>query len=185
MPDVEALLADLARWTADARADEAARARMHERWLRRQAEEDAHFSGVALDLAEAGTPVAVGLAGGRTLRGRLAGVGRDFWVLDPGGGPATLVAIGAIATVRPDPGQRARPAASERRAPLDAVLADVLAGLAGDRPRVRVTTAGGTDGLVGELAAVGADVATLRLDGEQGASVYVRLGSIRVVTLLG
>lgn len=185
MPDVEALLAELARWSADARTDEAVRARMRERGLRRQAEEDARFAGVALDLAEAGAAVTLRLASGRTLHGRLAAVGRDFCVLDPGGGPATFVAVRAIATVRPAPDHRARPAASARGAPLDVALADVLAELVGDRPRVRVVTEGGGEGLTGQLTTVGADVVTVRLDGERGAAVYVRLDSIREVALLG
>nr|MDQ3575222.1 hypothetical protein [Actinomycetota bacterium] len=71
MEDVEAFLADLARWTADTRADDAASSRTRERWLRQQASEDALFTGVALDLAEGGVSVAVRTTTGRTLHGRI------------------------------------------------------------------------------------------------------------------
>lgn len=185
MEDVEALLADLARWTSDSRVDDAARSRIRERWLRQQAEEDARFAGVALDLSETRAVVALRLTSGRTLHGRIAAVARDFCVLRHDGGTATLLAFNAIATVRPEPGYRAGQAASERVAPVDAGLADVLVGLAGERPRVRMMVDGAGDALVGELRSVGADVATLRLDGERGGTVYVRLGSVREVTLLG
>lgn len=185
MEDVDGLLADLARWTADTRADDAARSRMQERWLRQQAEEDARFAGLALDLSEAGVGVAMRLTSGRTVRGRIATVARDFCVVRHDGGTATLLAFGAIATVRPEPGYRARGAASERLAPVDAGLADVLVGLAGERARVRVVVAGGGEALAGELRTVGADVATVRLDGEPGGTVYVQLGAVLEVTLLG
>lgn len=185
MEDVEALLADLARWTADVRAEDAARCRMRERWLRQQAEEDARFAGLVLDLSEAGAGMALRLTSGRTLRGHVATVARDFCVLRHDGGTATLLAFTAIATVRPEPGYRAARAASERTAPVDAGLADVLVGLAGERPRVRLVVDGGSEALAGELRSVGADVVTMRLDGERGGTVYVRLGSVREVTLIG
>lgn len=185
MEDVDGLLADLARWTADTRADVAARSRMRERWLRQQAEEDARFAGLALDLSEAGATVALRLTSGRTLHGRIATVARDFCVVRHDGGTATLLAFDAVATVRPEPGYRAGQAASERGAQVDATLADVLVGLAGERPRVRVVTEGGGDALAGELRSVGADVATLRLDGDRGGTVYVHLCAVLEVTLLG
>lgn len=183
--DVDGLLADLARWTADTRTDAAARARTRERWLRQAAEEDARFAGLALDLSEARAGVAVRLTGGRTLHGHIAAVATDFCVLRHGDGAATLVAFAAIATLRPDPGFRAGRAASERGAPVEATLADVLLGLAADRPRVRLVVDGGGEAVVGELRSVGTDVATIRLDGEQGGTVYVQMGAVREVTLLG
>lgn len=183
---MDGLLADLARWTADTRTDDAARSRTRERWLRQQAEEDARFAGVVLDLSEAGVSVGLRLTSGRTVHGRIVTVARDFCVLRHDGGTATLLAYVAIATVRPEPGYRAgQAAASERTAPVDATLIDVLVGLAGERPRVRLVVEGGAEGLAGELRSVGADVATLRLDGERGGSVYVQLGAVREVTLLG
>jgi hypothetical protein len=183
--DVEALLADLARWSADTRVDDAARSRMQERWLRRQAAEEARFAGVALDLAERKAVVAVRTTTGRTLHGRIVAVARDFCMLRQEGGMATFVTFPAIAALRPHPGQAAPEAASERTAPLAAGLAEVLAGLAGDRPRVRIGLEGGGEAVNGELRAVGADVVTVRLDGEPGAMAYVQLASVRELTLMG
>ena len=185
MEDVDVLLADLARWTAGARADDAARSRVRERWLRQQAQEEASFAGVALDLSEAGAGVAVRTTTGRTLHGCIATVAGDFCVLRHDAGAVTLVAFAAVASVRPDQGYRAGDAASERSAPVRARLADVLAGLAGERPRVRMILDGGGEALTGELRAVGSDVATLRLDGDAGGTVYLRIGSVGEVTLLG
>ncbi|MFP5377033.1 MAG: hypothetical protein ACLGIO_09670 [Acidimicrobiia bacterium] len=184
MGDVEALLADLARWTADERAGEAARSRMRERWLRRQAEEDARFAGVLLDLSEAGAGVAVRTTAGRTVHGQVVAVARDFCVVRHAG-MATFLAFSAVATVRPEPGYRSGDPASDRAAPVGAGLGEVLAGLSGDRPRVRIVVDGGGDAVAGELRAVGADVVTLRLDGDQAAPLYLPLVSVREVTLLG
>ena len=184
MEDVEAMLADLARWTADERAGEAARSRMQERWLRRQAEEEARFGGVLLDLAEAAAGVAIRTTSGRTVHGQIAAVARDFCAVRHAG-MATFLAFAAIATVRPEPGFRAGDAASGRAAPVGAGLGEVLGGLAGDRPRVRVVVDGGGDAVAGELRSVGADVVTLRLDGDAGTPLYLPLTSVREVTLLG
>lgn len=186
MDEVDDLLADLARWTSTERADESARARVRERWLRQQAEEEAQLAGVMVDLAEAGCGVAVRLINGRTLQGRVAAVARDFCVLRHDAGTATLVAFRAVATVRPEAGRRAGTAAGERAAPLEATLADVLLGLCGERPRVRIGLEGSAEGLAGELRAVGSDVVTLRLDGDRGGgTVYVQLAAVLEVTLLG
>lgn len=179
------MLADLARWTGEERADEAARSRMRERWLRRQAEEDARFAGVLLDLSEAGAGVAVRTTGGRTVHGQVVAVAKDFCVVRHAG-MATLLAFSAVATVRPEPGSRAGDAASGRAAPVAATLVEVLAGLAGDRPRVRVVLdGGGGDAVAGELRSVGADVVTLRLDGGADSPLYLPLAAVRELTLLG
>ncbi|HWC38241.1 MAG TPA: hypothetical protein VG476_06920, partial [Acidimicrobiales bacterium] len=55
--DVDRLLGEISRWAGDARASDAARGRSRERWLRRQAEEEATLPGIALDLAERGEAV--------------------------------------------------------------------------------------------------------------------------------
>ena len=185
MEDVDAFLADLARWTADTRTDEAARSRRRERWLRQQATEDARFSGVALDLAERGVGVAVGTTTARTLHGRIVAVAGDFLVLRHDGGASTFLALPAVATMRPEPGQRVGDAASERSSAVDITLSDVVTALAAGRPRVRVALEGGGEPLTGELRAASGEVATLRLDGEPPATVYLQLASLRELTLLG
>ncbi len=185
MTDVEAFLADLARWTADSRAGDAARSRVRERWLRQQATEDALFTGVALDLAEGAVGVAVRTTTGRTLHGRIVAVASDFLVLSHDGGTTTFLALAALATLRPESGQRAGDAASNRSGPVDTVLSEVVTALAGDRPRVRVVVEGGGEAVAGELRAASGDVATLRLDGQPPATIYLRLASVRELTLLG
>jgi len=183
--DVDALVADLARWAGDDRATTAATSRVRERWLRQQATEDARFAGVLLDLSERGMGVAVGAVSGRTLRGRIAAVAGDFCLVRHDGGQATLLGFDAMVSVRPDPGHRVGDAAADRSPAMTALLVDVLAGLAAERPRVRLPVAGGAEPVVGELRAVGADVVTVRLDGESAATVYLRLAAVGEVTLLG
>ena len=186
-PQVDRLLADLARWSGDRAADEAAAARSRERWLRQQAAEDARFAGVLVDLAERALPVTVATTAGPVVRGRLAAVASDFVAVVPSGegagGRATLVQLGAVAWVRPEPGRRGGEAAAERAAPGQGTLAAALARLADDRPRVTVTTAGGA-ALTGELRSVGADVVTLRMDGRPPPTAYLPLAAVAVVTVL-
>lgn len=153
--------------------------------MRQQATEDARFAGVLLDLAEQGAGVAVRTTAGRTLQGRIVAVAEDFCVVRQDVGPATLLTFGAIVAVRPEPGYRAGEADSARVPPSALSLADVLTRLAPDRPRVRIVVEGGGEALAGEMRSVGADVATVRLDGDPPAPVYLRLASVREVTLLG
>jgi hypothetical protein len=195
---VDRLLGDLGRWAADARASEAASARSRDRWLRRQAAEEATLPGVALDLAERGHAVVLTTTAGRAHRGRLVAVARDVWVLrsdafDGAGGPdamagTTFVAMDAIASLRAQPGGSGKPgpeAAGARPMPLAASMADILTELAVEHPRVRVVVTGEPEAMVGELRSVGVDVATLRVAGEPPTTVYVRLGSVSELSVLG
>ena len=184
MEDVDAFLADLARWTADTRADDAARSRTRERWLRQQASEDARFTGVALDLSERGVAVAVATTSARTLHGHIVAVARDFLTLRHDRGSSTFLALGAVATIRPEAGHRAGDAASNRTSAVDTALADVVSALAAERQRVRVVVEGGGEALAGELRSASNDVVTLRLDGEPPATVYLQLALVRELTLL-
>lgn len=179
----EDLLADLARWTSEQKVDEAARARTRERWLRQQAEEDAHFAGLALDLAERGDHVVVRGVSGRLYVGAVAAVGRDFIVVrTQSGSRAAFLTFDAVTTIRPEPGVARPPANSERDASLAATFADVLGGLASDHPRVQVMAGG--DPLAGDLVAVGHDVASLRLDTNPPTTAYLRLSNVVEVVLL-
>src|SRR5207253_11320300 len=99
-------------------------------------------------------------------------------------GADTWVPLDAIAFVRPQRGSRAAPAAGDRPPPLDVRLAELLAQLAGDRPRVRLVSRGDAEGVAGELRSVGADVVTLALDGEPGGLCYVPLQSLTEVAVL-
>jgi hypothetical protein len=154
--------------------------------------------GVALDLAERGDVVVLKTTSGRAHRGRLVAVARDAWVLRPEtsrgfGGPdgtagATFLAADAIASVRTLPGGGARPrpeATGARRSPLAASMADMLTELAVEHPRVRVVVLGDPEVMVGQLRSVGVDVVTLRVPGEPPTTVYVRLGSVSELSVLG
>lgn len=180
----DAFLKDLARWAADTRAAEASRGRRQQRFLRQAAEEEATFAGVVVDLSERSRALVVRTASGRSHRGHIVAVGRDFLVVREPGGPPVFVALAAAASVRLQPGHHTGDTTGARAAPVDATLAVVLAGLAGDRPTVSVTTAGDPTALTGELRAVGADVATLRLGGDAGGMAYVRLDSVTELLLV-
>jgi hypothetical protein len=185
---VDRLLGEIRRWAADTRASEAAGARSRQRWLQRQAEEEKTLAAIALDLTERGETVVVKTTSGRAHRGALVGVAGDVWVLrsDPSG--VTFVAADAVSSLRAQPGGDNRPtpvAAEARPAPLAASMAEMLSDLATERPRVRVVIQGEPEVVVGELRWVGVDVVTVAVAGDPPATVYVRLGSVSELSVLG
>jgi hypothetical protein len=179
----EDLSSRLARWAADARADDAAAARARERWLRRQAEEDATTAGLLVDLAERADPVSLALRGGRECRGVIVAVGTDFCAVRRPNGDDALVPFAALAAVRVD---GTRTAATARRSGVVLRLSDALAALVPERPDILVATEG-NEPWRGELRAVGWDLLSMRLDGAAPRSLHVPLAAIIevVVTAAG
>lgn len=184
------LAASLARWAAEARVDEAARARSRQRWMEQAAAEDTTFASVLADLAERARPVLVQTATGRRHRGVVVAIGVDFVAVHTDTGADVLVALGAVTAVRSGPGSQ--PAHSGRAVTLSRHLADAIAAMAEDRPRVTVST-GGTAGSAGSgaggeavngiLRSVGRDVLTLRMDGDSRANVYVPLHAVADIAI--
>lgn len=178
----ERFVEDLAAWAGDRRGRAAARAKQDEAWLRRQAEEEARFTGVALDLAEQGEGVTVRTTTGRQHHGTVVVVAEDFLVVRAAGGAPVLLPYAAVAVLRPPTGTPAPDAGSSRRPLLGTRFVQALAGLAADRPRVGVVVRGG-EAMNGELRSVGADVVTLRLEG--GATAYLRADALTEVSVFG
>lgn len=175
--------ADFDRFLGELAGDEAARSRQEEAWLRRQAEEEAQFTGVALDLAEQAATVTVRTTTGRQHHGVVAAVADDFLVVRGASGAPVLLPYAAVAALRPGPGTGPVTAGSPRRPLLGTRFAQALAGVAADRPRVGLVLHGG-EAMGGELQAAGVDVLTLRLEGG-GAVAYVRADAVAEVTLFG
>lgn len=184
---------DVELWAAEARARDAVDARVRERWLRRQAEDEATFAGVLLDVAERGAAVVVVTTGGHRLVGHVEVVGTDFAAVRTAGARTTLVTLTAVAAVRLSRGgpggrggNRLAPAADARlegraRAVI-VTVADVLAHAVAQRPRVQVQAGSGL--VVGELRAVGTDVVSVHTDGDPPGLAYVRLASVSEISLL-
>lgn len=169
------LLASLSRWAAEARVDEAARARARERWLRQQAAEETSFAGVLADLAERDRPVLVHCSTGRRHRGSIRALGVDFVTLRTDQGGDVFLRLSAINAVRTQP--RETQALSGRVLHLHLPLIEAIAEVAEERPRVLVVTAS-ADHFAGELRSVGRDVLALRIDGDRQATVYVPLDGV-------
>ncbi len=165
----EGIGARLERWAADARVELAARRRARERWLRQQAEEEANFAGVLLDLGEKGVEVALHTRAGRVHRGRVGVVGADFVGLLPphgasagGGAGEVLVALDGVSSVRLGAGDR--PVTGDRVVASRLSLAEVITGLAAEREKVVLVLADGGEAVTGTLQSVGQDVVVVRLD---------------------
>ena len=182
---VDRLLDDLARWMGAERVDQAVRARARERWLRQQAVEGARFAGVALDLAEQAAPVSIRTAAGRTHHGRIVAVATDFLVVQPVTGGVTLIALAAIAVMRPVASGAVSEPMGERDSGVAVTLAETLAGLAGDRPDVHLIVSGVAEVIAGQLRGVGDDVLTLRTPGAPPGTAYVRLASVTECSVFG
>jgi hypothetical protein len=182
----DAFVARLERWAAEARVDEAARRRSHERWLLQQAEEEGSFVGSLTDLAERRVHVAVHTRSGSRHLGRVDVVGVDFASVRRANGTEVLVAFGVVTSVRTQPGEPVT--LGDRVATTQLSLADVLARLAAERQPIMVVHDAGDahDAVRGTLRSVGDDVVVLRLDG-QGESApgvaYLPLHAVDEVIL--
>ena len=152
----------------DARTAEDRRARRSERLLRTAAEESATLAGSLLDLAERGAPVRIATASKRRHVGRIQLVGLDFLVVGD-----AWIALAAVATVGVVEGGAT---ATGDRPGTDLLLIEALARVAPERPQLAVVTRGG-EVAAGRLLAVGADVLTLRLDGD-GGTAYVPAAAV-------
>jgi hypothetical protein len=171
---------DLDAWAAGARAQEAAAARARRRWLRRQAEEQAEFVSLLVELRERAVPIEVVSASGRAYRGRIRVVGRDCVLLSAASRRAVLVSAAAIVAVRPQDDAavaltvEARPTGPES-------MAELVRRAAGDRPRVTVHTVGAADPVSGDLVGCGVDVVVV-LAGEPPTPTYLRLTSVSEIS---
>ncbi len=172
--------AALGRLTDETRADEAARVRSREHWLRRQADEDASLTGVLVDLAERGDRVVLSTVARRRHRGWLLAVGDDFCLVRAETGTEVLVSHRGLATVRAEPGGRSP--RGDRAVVTASTLVDQLVALGADRPRVLVAPLVADDAVVGTLVSVGHDVLAVRLDGAERSVVYVPLDSLAEVS---
>jgi hypothetical protein len=152
------------------------------RRLRDQAAEESTLAGTLRDAAEAGTAIALRTTAGRSHHGTVSGVGVDFCALRQASGRWVYVAWEAIASVRVEAGFRSGDAGT-RLAAEDRSLVEVLAYLAPDRPRVTVGIGNTNEPVVGDLRAVGEDIATIRLDGARRDVVFVRLGAVTEVSV--
>jgi hypothetical protein len=171
--------ARLEQWVADARVDEAARARSRERWLREVAEQEATLTGVLADLAERRSPVTLEV-GGRRLHGTVAAIGADFVAVHLATGADVLLALRALGVVRTAPA--VGDAVGDRMVATELRLADVLGELAADHDRVRLVTISG-ETVSGRLRSVGLDVVAVRTDGERHGAAYVPIAAITEVTV--
>ncbi len=187
---MDSLDLELARWLAEARVDEAVTSRLRERALRQLAADEATLLGLCLDLAESDRPVLARTSEGRVHRGVLVAVGADFVAVRSVSGDATFLPVDHLAWLRPAPGAwtgapaRRGEAAGDRKPPLAARLVDVLTGLAGDRPRVRLVLVGDPDVWSGHLRGCGSDVLSVEQAGEPPIVGWIPLPQVTEVGLV-
>lgn len=128
--------------------------------------EVATFLGTLLDLSERRTSLTLHTASGRNHHGELVAVARDHVRLRLTDGTVLLTRHDAVTAVRPDPAGHTADAQGDREATTDGGLLEHLADLVHERPDVAVVVRGTGDLLRGRLTAVGEDVVTIRLAGD-------------------
>ena len=174
-------LADLERFAADARLDEAVSARARERWHRQLGNDELTLAGALLDLGERGDVALVTTTAGITHRGRIAASGEDFVSVELANGHHLLVPEWGLASVRT---AGIRPAGDRRPSDGRPRFAEVLLTLAEDRPRVSARFGFAGEAINGELVGVGPDVAVVRAEDGTGTVSYLRLRSVAEVLVL-
>lgn len=169
--------------TDDAHVAEAVAARVGRRDLTARAIEFATLAGTLRDLAERRSVVGITTTSGRTVQGTALGVATDHVVLATRAGQHVLVALAAVALVRPDPADRAPIAQGERAPAQDLLLLERCAVLAEERPEVAVGVRGSAQLLRGQLVGVADDVLTIR--GDDRTPTYVAAAAVEVVATDG
>lgn len=173
-------LAPLVRWIAAGRVDEAARARARQRWLERQAREEATLGGVLVDLAERGRPVMVSTVGRRGFRGPVRAVGADFVVIREDGLGDVIIPLRSLASVRPAPGEDG--GGGDRPFTVELVLAETLVEISADHPTVMAMA--GSEELRGELRSAGIDVLSVVLEGPRRDVVHIHVSAVDHIAIL-
>jgi hypothetical protein len=159
------------RWLGEARTEEAARSRARFGALRASAAEDATVIGVLADLAERRAPVLVTTTHGRRHRVEVRAVGPDAAGFAAGPDEWLVVRLACIASVRLVAGD---PVDGEGSMTTTASFGRILARAAGPGDRLRIALAG--EVVVGEVVAISAEVASLRLDSTD--VTYVNLAAV-------
>jgi hypothetical protein len=169
----------LEAWLAGLQVDEATRSRARAAWLQRQAEEEANFVGVLVDLAERERVAVVETTSGRRHQGKLRVVGDDFCGLTTAQRRDVLVRYEAIVAIRPAPGEHG-PSGDRLVAPV-VTFVEAMAALAEFGARVHIVPIQGSP-IAGDVRSVGVDVAVLQLDDR--SRVHVRLASVGEVSVV-
>ena len=173
-------LAGLNRWVAEGSVDAAARARTRQRWLERQAAEEATVSGVLIDLAERGRPLALTTATGHRSLGPVVAIGVDFVVVREDRLGDVVIPLSRLATVKAAPGDGAP--TGDRPLGFEIMLADALVELAADRPMV--VAAVGSEEIRGELRSAGFDVVAVALDGPRRDLIHISMATLDHLVIL-
>lgn len=174
-------LAPLAHWLAEGRVEAASEARARQRWLERQAAEEATIAGVLLDLAERSRPIVVRTKGAHTAQGTITAVGTDFVAVRVARLGELLVPLTSIATLRTVPGES--PVVGARPLSFVIVFAEALVEMAADRPEVLVST--GNEEIRGSLRSAGRDLISVTSTAEGRPVVQIASGAIDHLLVLG
>jgi hypothetical protein len=166
----------------EARHGEAVRSRTRRRWLDQQRVDEGSVVGTLLDLADQAGTVVVRTASGRVHHGWIGEVGEDHCLLETTSCVTVIVALAALASVRPRHLDGREPAVGDRRPATGRTLRDQLQRLAWSRPRVVLATRGVSEAVRGVLVAVGRDVVTLELDGD--GPCFVPVASVAEVAVV-
>jgi hypothetical protein len=166
-------------WVGELRVDSAIRARSRAGWLQRQSDEEATLLGVLVELGQRGRPVLIDVCTGRRHRATIESVGSDYLAVRTATDARHLVAVAAVVSVRPLPGEA--PVGGEQPSGPRGALADAMASLLGTGIVVALWPRTG-EPLRGAVVSAGPDVIGLDLDAGGGVA-YVALASLAEVSV--
>lgn len=189
------LLHAVTTWAADLRHEQARAERSARRWQRQLAAEELAFRSVLEAAVASGQPLVLHLEADQSVAGPMLAVGTDFCAMggtDEHTRLTTLVALAAVTAVAMDAplDQLAATTATDEEGDADGgsdapTLAEVLADLVPQRPRLRVATSGSRSTHTGELRAVGEDVLVLTTGTEVTTTLALRIDQIAEITIVG
>lgn len=164
------------RWLAGMVSEAATDERRRVAWLGHQAAEETTWAQIIAQLAEREEVIVLHTSAGRTHRGILEAVGRDFCALRNQAGRRVLATHRGILAVRSHRREGSLP--EDLPSPWGS-FADAIDALAVERPRISVFCSGAGAEWQGELESAGPDHLRLRLDGGDAAFIpYVSVAEV-------
>ncbi len=159
--------------------------RQGRRWQAQIEEESATWEGTLLDFAEAQAHLSLATFRGAQIVGRLVGVGTGVLVIQRSGAPDLWLRTASVASVASVSPRTGRQTTRGSREVTPVSMQDLLFQASATRPSLTLIVAGQANPLNGVLLSCGADVCTVKTDGELRRTVLVHIPAIEEAVVYG